>query len=152
MRLLVVIFLFSLSTIFYGQNGLLQDLNFQTNRCYANVWITGKIYDAASKEPLGNATIGIRGTKLYCLADSAGQYALNIMSIADTVKTFELIGTYISYQPKIITIREKIVGNMSIDLALIPGGTITCFPDPPPLTKKQIRKLKKQRKRLKNTE
>lgn len=152
MRLFAFILLSFSIKPFYAQNGLIQDLNFQTNRCYSAVWITGKIYDAVTKESLGNATIGIRGTKLYCLADSAGQYALNIMSIADTVKTFGLIGTYISYQPKVVTIKEKIVGNINIDLALIPGGTITCFPDPPPLTKKQIRKLKKQRKGLKNNE
>lgn len=152
MKLVFVLILFSFSLIASSQNGTLQDVTYQTNRCYVTVWITGKIYDSVSKEPLGNATIGIRGTKLYCLADSAGQYSLNVMSIADTIKTFELIGTYISYKPKVVTIKEKISRNLTIDLALEPGGVITCFPDPPPLTKKQIRKLKREQNRTKKNE
>ncbi len=144
MRLSNLITFLLLTKTLFSQNGLIQDVNYATSRCYTAIWIIGKIYDSGSKEALWNATIGIRGTKLYCLADSAGQYALNVMSIADTVKTFEIIGTYVGYRPQVITVSEKISGNLKIDFALT--SEPTCNMPDIPYTKKQLRKMKRQRR------
>jgi hypothetical protein len=145
-------YIFFGSNSVYAQIGTLQDINYLTNRCYVNVLISGKIFDKSTREPLAYASIGIKGTTLNCIADSGGHYVLNILPILDTVKTFDLVGTYISYKPKVVTIKERISKDVNIDLALEPSGGIICFPDPPALTKKQIHKLKREQNRTKKNE
>ena len=144
MKTLAAIALFFGVNFVYSQKGTLEEVNYLTNRCYVNVWITGKIFDASSREPLANATIGVKGTNLYCIADSNGQYALNILPILDTVKTFDLVGYYINYQSFVITIKEKVTKNIIVDIALKERPTAGC-PEVI-LSKEELRKLKKQRK------
>lgn len=55
------------------------------------------MFDAATKEPLPNGTVWIKGTKIGNNTDANGNYTL---TIADTLEKTVLLGSYINYEIK----------------------------------------------------
>jgi hypothetical protein len=90
----------------------------QANAQRVNYAITGRITDAATKEPLAFATIGAPGTSFGTRTDEEGFYTLQT-----TVKITELKVTYVGYQTLVLPVNFT-SPSIKIDVALEPQSTV----------------------------
>lgn len=81
------------------------------------------MFDAATKEPLPNGTVWIKGTKIGNTTDANGSYTL---TIADTLEKTVLLGSYINYEIKEIVISSSDKKDKTTDFALVSKPGISC--------------------------
>src|SRR5690606_7156721 len=76
-----------------------------------NVRITGKITDAVTGDPLVGASVIITGTRIGTIADTEGNYVLEVPE-----ETLQLTCSYIGYQPKTIELGNQMVLDIMLEV------------------------------------
>src|SRR5436305_11088894 len=72
--------------------------------------VTGRITDADSK-PLANATVGVKGTKVFATTNTDGLFSISVPAHANT-----LVVTYVGYQTTEIILGASDVANASLQI------------------------------------
>jgi len=75
----------------------------------APVTVKGKVTDAASKEPIAGATVGVKGTTKGTLADVNGDYTISVSSPA------VLVVSFIGYKTQEIAITNQTTVNVKLE-------------------------------------
>jgi len=101
-----------------GPGGIILDEN---GKAIVNpIFITGRVYnDDPGKEPIENATVWIKGTKIGTVTNKRGLYGINVKQVNDTASTFTLMATYVGNKTKEIIIK-KLKSPATIDIGLLP--------------------------------
>lgn len=73
--------------------------------------VTGTVTDVETGEPLPGATVLVKGTSVGTVTDMNGQYSINVPDDANT-----LVFSFIGYQKKEVTIGERSVIDVSMEL------------------------------------
>jgi iron complex outermembrane recepter protein len=81
--------------------------------------ITGKITDAATKEPMVGATVVVKGTTTGTATDADGNFKLDVPADAKTLTV-----SFVGYSPRDVSIGTGAVINVALETAFIPGGEV----------------------------
>ncbi len=104
------------------------------------IFIKGKMFDAQTKEPIPFANVWIDGTKKVTSTDFQGNFIIDITDVSGSLKKYIIKGSYVSYKPIEIKIKQKIKETTTINLPLQNGGgTMFAVEEP---KKKRFSKLK----------
>jgi hypothetical protein len=94
----------------------------QTEVCRKKIYISGKVTFKEDKEVVEGATVGIKGTNVYCVANNKGFYQIDITEIADTSDTLVVLATYVQCRLMEVYVNYKIKKSIVLNMELSLGA------------------------------
>jgi len=151
MRVIAITVFYLICTAGKSQTGL-NDLSYSTIHCYdknaviqdsikkahskGQIFISGKMVDLKTKEPLPYGSVWVNNTKTEATTDINGNYTV---SVPDTLKKVNLWGSYINYEPKKVLINLSNKKELVQDFVLVSRPGVEC----PGVDVRQTKKQKK---------
>jgi hypothetical protein len=90
-------------------------------RAKNKIIVSGNVKFLPDGDFIEGASIGVKGTKLFCLSDKNGNYSFDLTSVADTSNNITLLATYVTCRLKVILINYKLREPIKIDIGLQQG-------------------------------